>query len=291
MTPFSVSLQGVIDLSNYTGSKGGSGVWQRIISEMPPHATYVEPFLGTGIILRTKRAADASIGVDSNPAVIAWWKENHPEAITICADAISWLKSYKWCAGKLVYADPPYLFETRRCQRNAYAQEFSAEDHAVLLRVLLRLPCHVMLSGYRSALYDTILAAWRRVDIPTVNRAGKRVTECVWCNFPQPTALHDYRFVGRNRRERYWIRCKVHRWLRKLAALPAWERAALFQSINELATAETVSWTGTVELVSVATASTAKAVALDGPQERCRPRVSAKTRSGSGGSASGVRAR
>src|SRR6185503_4318140 len=53
----------------FVGSKGGAGVWQRIISEMPPHDLYVEAFAGTGQVLLHKRPARASIAIDSDAAV------------------------------------------------------------------------------------------------------------------------------------------------------------------------------------------------------------------------------
>jgi hypothetical protein len=57
----------------YPGGKSGSGVHQALINLMPPHETYIEPFLGGGAILRLKRPAAHSIGVDLDPEVIGWW--------------------------------------------------------------------------------------------------------------------------------------------------------------------------------------------------------------------------
>jgi hypothetical protein len=36
---------------SYLGSKGGSGVYQKIIAEMPPHDTYIETHLGSGAVM------------------------------------------------------------------------------------------------------------------------------------------------------------------------------------------------------------------------------------------------
>jgi hypothetical protein len=33
----------------YPGGKGGAGVYQMIINQIPPHRVYIEPFLGGGI--------------------------------------------------------------------------------------------------------------------------------------------------------------------------------------------------------------------------------------------------
>lgn len=49
----------------YPGGKGGSGVAQTLISLMPPHNVYIEPFLGSGAVLRAKLPARLrNVGID-----------------------------------------------------------------------------------------------------------------------------------------------------------------------------------------------------------------------------------
>ena len=55
-------------MEGLTGTKGGAGVWQRIISEMPEHDVYIEPFWGRGTIAKKKRPAPYTIGIDLDPA-------------------------------------------------------------------------------------------------------------------------------------------------------------------------------------------------------------------------------
>jgi hypothetical protein len=59
------------DRKKFPGAKGGAGVWQRIISQIPPHELYVEAFAGTAQILLRKRPARASIAIDGDAAVCA----------------------------------------------------------------------------------------------------------------------------------------------------------------------------------------------------------------------------
>lgn len=87
----------------------------------------------------------------------------------------------------LFYCDPPYLHETRTAT-SAYAFEMSEENHEELLKLLRAVQGKVMLSGYASELYDSLLSDWTRhtFDLPN-NAAGgdekRRMTEVVWCNF------------------------------------------------------------------------------------------------------------
>jgi DNA adenine methylase len=229
---------------NYPGSKGGAGVWQRIISEMPPHTTYIEAFLGTGIILRKKTPAPIAIGVDASSRAV----ENFCQSLraesgvkglqdpsAICGDARGIVPGLVHALPKpaLVYADPPYPLEVRSCKRSYYEHELlTADEHREILAMLKALPCMVIVSSYWSELYAAELADWRTVKIPTVNRRGKRVIEWLWCNFPEPTALHDDRFIGENFRERWRIKKRVRRWQSRLAELPPLERRALLLAVG-----------------------------------------------------------
>lgn len=156
----------------------------------------------------------------------------------ICGDALSLVPFLvqAFPSPALVYADPPYLMETRSCKRRYYEHEvLSADDHRKVLAMLKALPCMVILSGYWSELYATDLAEWRTVQIPTVNHRGARVIEWLWCNFPEPEELHDYRFVGGNYRERWRIEKMRRRWKAKLERMSAVERRALLWAAQETA--------------------------------------------------------
>ncbi len=232
--------------ARFVGSKGGAGVWQRIISEMPPHDLYVEAFAGTGQVLLHKRPARSSIAIDSDAAVCAGLKRSllarngEPAGVTVvCGDAISWLEKHrgKFTAETVVYCDPPYLASTlRNPGRRYYGHGFGEEWlHAELLDVLSRLSTQdvrVLISGYRSDLYDRMLPHWRRIDYRTATRAGA-VIESLWCNFDAPAQLHDYRFLGTGFRERERLKRKKRRWLAKLRRMTPVEAAAVLAAIDE----------------------------------------------------------
>lgn len=218
----------------YDGGKGGAGVAQWLINEMPPHRVYIEPFLGGGAVLRLKRPALSSIGVERDAGSVALWSGfSMPGLRVVCGDGISFLRGYRFRGDELVYADPPYLFSTRSSARQIYRCELGADsEHRRLLAVLQRLPCAVMVSGYRSELYASLLSAWRTRSFWTVDRRGRRREEIVWMNFQQPNELHDYRFLGRDFRERERIRRRVGRWRRRLSSLPTLEREALLAAMK-----------------------------------------------------------
>jgi hypothetical protein len=53
------------------GGKAGARLFQQIINQISPHAVFIEAFLGKGAVLRNKRVAERTIGVELDVQVIA----------------------------------------------------------------------------------------------------------------------------------------------------------------------------------------------------------------------------
>jgi hypothetical protein len=225
----------------YPGGKNGSGVYQWIINQIPPHDLYVEPFLGGGAILLAKRPALASIAIDVDAAPVRKF-DGHgdalgiPRLMVLQKDGIDWLAEHGPGFGEraFVYLDPPYLMNTRKSQRDLYAHELSDDDHRRLLDIILNLRCMVAISGYWSEMYNDALASWRSSTFQTMTRGGSPATEYLWMNYAPPVALHDYRYLGYNFRERERIKRKKTRWLKRLETMPDAERYAMLAAIDEL---------------------------------------------------------
>jgi hypothetical protein len=104
--------------------------------------------------------------------------------------------------------------------------------HESFLTMVQGLKCRVMISGYPSKIYDHHLQGWRCISYRTRTR-GRTLTECLWCNFPEPTELHDWRFAGRNFRQRLAMNRQAARWLNRLETLPPIQRGFLLQAIAQ----------------------------------------------------------
>jgi DNA adenine methylase len=235
-----------------------NGVYQTIINHIPPHDIYIEPFLGQGAVLRHKRPAARSVGIDIDLKILSQWScHTIPSLELFHCDAIEWLKHafaiYRLSASSpidrvcamerpaapphsharcFIYADPPYLKATRRSARSPYRYQLSDEHHIELLTVLKQLPVSVMVSSYPSDIYTTLLADWRLLRFTVSTRANHAATECLWMNYEHPSALHDYAFIGSNRRQRERIRRRLNNWHSRLARLPELERRAVLASLQ-----------------------------------------------------------
>ncbi|WP_076482853.1 hypothetical protein [Williamsia sterculiae] len=108
-----------------------------------------------------------------------------------CRPALDLIEAYGRRRNICLYVDPPYLGATR--SSGSYQVEMQDDTaHRDLLSALTECRASVVLSGYASDLYDTALAGWDRLEIPTITgQGGSRQdrTEVLWSNRPFPTAI------------------------------------------------------------------------------------------------------
>lgn len=216
-------------IMTYPGGKGGC--YQQIINLIPPHDVYIEAFLGSGVIMKMKSPAGINIGIDRIWALDVFEIRKAVELEYICVDSIDYLKHYRFRGLEYIYCDPPYLPSTRKSQKYMYTYEMAEEQHIELLDVLKQIPCMVMISGYDSSLYNEMLASWNKTQFQVGTRQGP-ATETLWFNYPWPKTLHDYRYLGRNYRERERIHKKTKRWRDNLKRMPELERRAILSAMN-----------------------------------------------------------
>ena len=223
---------------NYPGGKNGAGVTQFLCNQVPPHRTLIECFAGSAALTRALRPAERTILVEADPragADLLLMDLGRPRVQVVRGDALQFLRCHAWEPETFLYLDPPYLMETRTAKRRYYACEFdTVAQHRELLDLIRTLPCMVMISHYSAPLYQLALADWRSAFVRTTNRAGKQTEEWVWCSYPEPQELHDYRYLGANYREREYLSRMKKRWKAKLAAMPVTKRYALLSALEEM---------------------------------------------------------
>lgn len=216
---------------SYPGAKSKAGTFQRIINLIPPHRVFVELFAGSAAIARLKAPAEKTILVDR---IDLSRRRDLPKGAALRRGCgIEMAGSRVFPRDWFIYADPPYLPSTRlsRCR---YEFDMTEKDHELLLKALVDQKCPVMISGYRSELYDRILSGWNREEFRSMTRGHTWATEVLWFNFPRPAVLHDFSRVGSDYRERWRIKKKKRRWVERLKRQDPQERAALLDALREL---------------------------------------------------------
>lgn len=213
----------------YDGGKGIS--FPHIINLIPPHRKYIETHLGGGAVMRHKRPAISQIGIDLDSNVIETWNQNLSHHCKIIhGDAVNQLQSMDLDADTVIYADPPYLAETRRRAR-VYRCDYTENDHIRLLECLNYLPCKILLSGYPSKLYEHYLADWSVHRFEAKTHVGMR-EEWVWFNYKKPTVLHDDRYLGSDFREREVIKRRQDRLRHRISKLSESEQSSLYKWLS-----------------------------------------------------------
>lgn len=120
--------------------------------------------------------------IDGLEGVVSRFKEVMVE----CRPAMEVLKRYD-SPETLFYVDPPYMPETRHGGKAAtYGVEMTVDDHQTMLSLLIRLKGKVILSGYESDLYSSVLKSWRRdetIGKSHLTNSGQERVEVLWMNY------------------------------------------------------------------------------------------------------------
>lgn len=102
-------------------------------------------------------------------------------------------------AETLHYVDPPYVWSTRakvkKSERKNYRHELNDDDHVALLDFLQTLKGMVMVSGYRSDIYDVTLKNWKRLEREALADGARKRVEVLWLNPACVTATSNERLL------------------------------------------------------------------------------------------------
>lgn len=112
------------------------------------------------------------------------------DAVIECRPAVDVVTTYD-TSRTLHYLDLPYVKTTRTNNSTAYRNEMSDDDHREVAKACNEAKGVVMVSGYRSDLYDEIFAGWHTIETQIIKRTSNRhrdkresSTEVIWSNRP-----------------------------------------------------------------------------------------------------------
>lgn len=231
---------------SYPGGKAGAGVYQRIINLIPKHDLLISAFAGHCGIVRHIKPATHTVVIDKDPDVCQWWHEwsrtKQGRALEVInASGIGWLayqESKNWknydIGERFIFCDPPYVL-SQRSHGKQYEHEMSDSDHEMLIGLLAGIMSprsQILICGYNCRIYRR-LKPWRTIDHQVPTRGGLQ-WERIWMNYPETDDLHDFSFIGDDRRERERIRRRQRNWLSQLSAMPPREQAAMLAVLNSV---------------------------------------------------------
>lgn len=224
-------------IPSYFGSKNVNGLYQFIINRFKKHSTYIEGFLGSGIILQMKQPAKQSIAFDLDTAVIdkfnSYGREHNVKLINgSFIDNFVHGCRHQDLTDTLVYLDPPYVQSTRTSAKR-YKHELTLKQHEQLLSLVLQVKTNYVISCYDNELYSSMLQGWNKEHCNSITRAGVRV-ETVYYNYDVlPGDIAEFTYAGKDFTDRQRIKRKVARTINKFKRLPELEKIILLQELKK----------------------------------------------------------
>lgn len=231
----------------YPGGKSGESVYQAIINQIPPIKVMVSLFAGNGGV---ERRLDMKGGLlilnDLDKEVYRRYvaiQTALPPTVQMVAynyNGLTMMEHYTTIRNRrarqtLLFADPPYLFDSRSSQRDIYNHEWDYDTHANFLKLALKASDR----GYKVAithpshlLYENRIGHWRKVDFESVTRAGKKFRDTLWLNYDCPMELQDYSYLGDDYRDRENIKRLVRRNIKRIMTMPVLQRNKLLYELN-----------------------------------------------------------
>lgn len=90
----------------------------------------------------------------------------------------------------LIYCDPPYMLRTRHGKQ--YRCEMDDANHEQLLDMLLKHKGYVVISGYDTDVYNSMLAGWNRFEKISYSQVRSKKMEVLWMNYDPPARQMEF---------------------------------------------------------------------------------------------------
>lgn len=227
-------------MANYPGGKNGSGTYQQIINEIPPHQIYSEWFAGSSGIYRNIIPGDIAILFEKDlsqysnlvsefsaaATVINIDTVRHVQLITSFFEILQLLGHSVFC-----YLDPPYPITSRSSQKLMYNCELSELDHIALLQGISSCSFPIAISTYPNNIYSNYLSNWRLKKFYSQTRSGRKM-EYLYLNYGPTSQLHDYRYIGNDFRSRELLSKQKRNFISKFENLDPLLRESLKTYFN-----------------------------------------------------------
>lgn len=158
----------------YPGSKWR--IAKQIVSLLPPHHTYLEPYFGSGAVLFNKSRSDIETinDLDENVVNFFQWLKNDPEKL----------------AHELWYIPYSHSVYNNAVQNKAQNSLEQAVNYCIMLNMGHGFRTGGPVSGwkYDSDLYRNMLKDWHRIELESRTQSHARRTEVIWTNYIPPQA-------------------------------------------------------------------------------------------------------
>lgn len=217
-------------MRNYPGNKNFSNVIHFLVNRLPKSDRYFSLFFGSGGLEQSIYTADAHfVCAEKNPECL---KYLNPALATIdysCYKDL--LSAYNFTSNDFIFADPPYMFSSRRSGKIYYKYEFTEEDHIEFLSLIKNNPARVLITHPVNDLYDEYLSDWSKEEFVYMTRQGTFI-DTVYLNYSTADIeLLNYDCLGTDFTDRQRIKRQRKNILEKFKRLDPHIRRAISREL------------------------------------------------------------
>lgn len=219
-------------MNKYVGNKDFSNVIHFLINRLPKSERYFSLFFGGGGLENSVYTADAFfVCAEKNPECK---KLEIPSMARIeFFDYVALLEAFDFNICDFVFADPPYMFSTRRTGKKYYKHEFSEAAHIEFLNYMISLPCKIMITHPECDLYNEYLKDWSKEELNYMTRNGW-FKDTVWTNYNTAgIVLLNYDCLGKDFTDRQRIKRQRANVVNKFKKLDNQVRQAIVKDLKE----------------------------------------------------------
>jgi len=217
----------------YIGNKNFSNVIHLLVNNLPLSDRYFSLFFGGGGLENSIYTSGAHfISSEINPYCKKY--ENPHQSIIEFNDYKVLIESFVFTRSDFIFADPPYMFSTRKSRKKYYKFDFTSHDHIEFLNYMISLKSKIMITHPDCELYSSKLSKWKKTNFSYMTRGGK-FHDCLYTNYTigSATELLCYDCLGVDFIDRQRIKRQRTNIVNKFKKLNPQVRFALIKSLKK----------------------------------------------------------
>lgn len=219
-----------MDLKNYIGNKGGQGLKEQIFNVFPKANRFFSLFYGGGGFENLKEFKGVKWIVAEKDDIMQLKAATTAAVVFNCYKDL--VEKNCFTSADVIFADPPYIFETRLNNTRYYKHEFDMPGHVEFLNYISCTPGKVVITHPYHILYKAKLKGWHFTEFNYMSRGGW-FFDGIWTNYiPESVELFTYNYLGNDRTTRQQIKRSIANTVRKIQELPYHQKMAIFKQLK-----------------------------------------------------------
>lgn len=217
-------------MKNYVGNKNVPGVIEFLVNRIPKSERYFSLFMGGAGLENSVYTGDITFYCSEKDTSL--W-DNRGENLVLFENYQELIEHFNFTADDFIFADPPYMFSTRRSRNKYYKHEFYDQDHIEFLNYMRSIKAKVLITHPKNELYTENLTGFSIEEFTYMTRSGM-FNDAIYYNYDYSSIeLINYNGLGANFTERQAIKRQRINIVNKFKNLSLHKRMALIEDLKK----------------------------------------------------------